>query len=169
MKVFNLVSCIAIFSLLFSACNQDPCFSKDQFVDTSKAFFKSFEESSDQTKDEIKSFEERYENLLENCYKKHKDEMSIEERRDFWQSTISFYIEKEGGVFNLKFSAEDEDDPVRKYIIDEFEEMSDSTAEEFSRFLEDVLEDELPDLIDSFVDKVEEIGGEIKNSLEDKD
>ena len=168
MKFFNLIISSMVLMLGISSCSQDACSTKDQFVDSSNAFFEEFKEkSSDLSKKDISAYEERYENLLENCYKKFKDDMSIDERRDFWRSTINFYINKEGGVFNLKFNGDYEDDPVRKYIIDEFEEMSDSTAQEFSQFLEDLLEDELPNLIDSFVDKVEEIGEEIKNSLEE--
>jgi len=103
--------------------------------------------------------------LLEECYKKYKPELTRTEKNDFWKSSLRFYIEKEGGILNLKFD-DSEKDPVREYIAKELEEMADSTAQDFEVFLEDVLDQELPKLIDSFVDKVEDLGNEIKKSLE---
>ncbi len=165
-RLFGLV----ILTSLMMSCSQDPCLNKDQFVDSFDAFFKEFEKASEEnelTDAQISSYQTRYEDMLENCYKKYKEELSVQERVDFWQASVRFYIEKEGGILNLRFD-DDDKDPFKEYIAAEIEELADSSAHEFEKFLEDVLDEELPHLIDSFVDAVEEFGENLKNSLEEE-
>jgi hypothetical protein len=170
MKIYNTALIVLALSISFISCQQDACYNKNQFVNSYKAFFDEFEKNSDDlSKTDKKQYEVRYEKLLENCYKNFKSELSYDERKEFWKSSISFYLEKEGGIFNIRFNEINDDDPLKKYIIAEIEEMSDSTTHEFADFLETVLDEELPDLIDSFVDKVGELGDELKKSLEKKD
>jgi len=170
MKIYNKALIVLALSFSFTACQNDACYNKNQFVNSYQAFFDEFEEKSDDfSKEDKKQYEERYEKLLENCYKNFKSELSYDERKEFWQSSINFYIEKEGGIFNIRFNKINDEDPLKKYIVSEIEEMSDSSSHEFSEFLETVLEEELPNLIDSFVDKVEKIGDELKKTLEKED
>ena len=164
---FTLLACICLF--VFNACQQDPCFSKQQFVDSSNAFFEEFQKkaASGLSENDKSDFETRYENMLESCYKKYKSELSDDEKAEFWQSTVRFYLKKEGGIFNVDFN--NQDDPVRKYISEELESMADTSSAEFERLMENLLDNELPNLIDSFVGKVEEIGEELKESLKEED
>lgn len=160
---------IATFVISLISCGPDPCLTKDQFVESYKAFFEEVEsEINDADKTLIKSYEKRYVHLLDNCFKSYKDQLSKSERQDFWQSSVKFYLDKEGGIFNIDFSDKGSEDPVREFIVEELEDMADSSSQDFSKLMESVLEDELPRLIDSVVDKVENVGEEIKASLKKK-
>lgn len=157
------------FLLSLISCGPDPCLTKDQFVESYEAFFDDAEKEIDQEdKSLIKSYEKRYVNLLDNCFHKYKDQLSRSERQDFWQSSVKFYLDKEGGIFNIDFSEKGSEDPVREFIVEELEDMADSSSQDFGKLMESVLEDELPKLIDTVVDKVENVGEEIKASLKKK-
>lgn len=167
----SISRCFLLFAFFFSfsACQQNICFNKNQFVSSYEDFFNDFENKSKDrlTASEKESFEKRYEDLIENCYKKYKSEFSSEEKADFWKSSVKFYLKKEGGILNLNF--DDKEDPIRDYIAEEIEELADSTTQDLEAVIEGLLESELPKLIDNIVDKVTEIGEEIKISIEENE
>lgn len=161
---------ILIIALLsMNACQQDACYTKEQFIQSYQAFFEEFENEDEKLDAKMTAaYEERYENLLESCYKKYKPDMTRHEREEFWKSSIKYYLKKEGGIFNINFNRYDEEDPTQEYIVSEIEELADSSAHELNLFMESVLEKELPRLIDSFVDKVSEWGEEVKTAIEEE-
>ena len=165
-KANNLFLIIPLLFLI--SCGPDPCYTKTQFIDSCTAFFEEFKsEHKELSEKEIEIYEARYNDLLENCYKKYKVELTPKERKAFWKSSISFYIEKEGGLFNIDFDNH-KDEPFKKYMVEEIEELADSTSQDFAEIIESILEDELPRLIDSFVGKIEELGNEIKASIKEE-
>jgi len=151
---------------IFFACQQDPCLSKNQFIETSDNFFIQIEKvKKDLTEEQIVTFEDRYKNIVNNCYKKFKDELSQEEKQDFWIKSVKSYLKLHSGDINGLFN-KDNDDPFNQYVSDEIEELIEESGDEFSSLISELIKKQIPTLIDMLLDKVGEFNEELKQNLD---
>ena len=121
----------------------------------------------DLTEEDKAAYEDRYQNIVNNCYQKFKKDMSLEERQEFWKSSLEYYIAKEGGSINLVLN-DKENEEFAEYIGEEIEELIKESGDEFAETVQNILSSEVPKLIDTVVDEIEKLGDELKKAFEDK-
>jgi len=152
--------------ILFYSCQQDACLSKDQFFSSFETFIDEIEKSKDNLTDEQKiAFEDRYRNIVNNCYKKYKDQLDLDEKQDFWIKSVKSYLKLHDGNINV-FLKDDEDDPFNQYVQNEIEELIEESGDDFSTLISDLIKDEIPNIIDMFIDGLGKFNEELKEKLD---
>jgi len=150
--------------LVFS-CKSDPCGTKDGFLEHFDGFTTEFEAAKDKLDDESKlDYENKYKNLVNNCYKKHKEALSLEEKQDFWKKSLAFYVARYDGQFSEMLSQK-ADDPFNQYLRDEIIEVVKESGMGFVLSLQSIVKDELPKLIELFSKEMEKLGKDFFNNL----
>ena len=148
--------------LLFTiACNQDPCATKADFLESFDTFTKGYDKASVEgdTTTYLK-FEPRFESLVNDCYKRYKPDMTLEERQDFWKKALKFYVGKFDGQQNVDL-AQALDDPLGNYIKDEVMELVKESGFSFITSLQESLEIELPRLMEIFSSEIQKMSDEL--------
>ncbi len=159
-KMHNFLSFLIVL-LLFSSCGQDPCQTKDQFLDSFKSFIEEFEQEGSELKEASKNeFETRYENIVNNCYKKFSEELSIEEKQDFWEASLGFYLEIYEGKMSELLSDADSD-PFKKYVKDEVLSVIQTSGIDYLNSLAELLDNELPVILGSLLGDLGKMGQEL--------
>jgi len=105
------ILCLLVINLLFlQSCSTDKCSTKDSFVEHFEAFAKEFEEKKAKLdEEEKKAYELRYQDIVNNCYKKFKTEMSLQEKQDFWKQSLGFYVARYDGQFSSMLLTKSDD------------------------------------------------------------
>lgn len=167
MKSTYLIFSIVIGALLFTSCQQDLCFTKDQFLDSYNTFIKELEEEKDDITDtEKKTYEGRFQSLVENCYKKYKSELTLEERQEFWKSSVKYYVAKEGDELTIKLSSKETE--FEQYVEAEIKEVLEESGTVFFKSLEKIMEKNLPKLIDNVAKELEKFAEGLEEAFEEK-
>ena len=159
---------IIVFSVsLFSSCQKDACVTKNQFLDSYNAFIKEIEDSKEElSASDKEAFETRFQNIVENCYKKYKPELSLKEKQDFWKSSIKYYLAKEGDEINIKISKAN--DEFEEYVQNEIKEVIEESGTQFFGSLEKIVNENLPKLFEGFSNELEKFAKDLEDILEDK-
>jgi len=147
---------LVLFSLLvLYSCNMN-CLNKEAFINGYNTFSTDVKEhyqeiGPSQWADIDKEFKE----YVEICYPKFKEEMSINERIDFWKHTISygFYRGDQDGSFKLDVALDYET---------EINELSEQARIEIEQFIRKEIKPELENVIDDILDEVESFGEKVK-------
>jgi len=150
------------FILLFIvSCKQDPCLTKDQFLSSFDSFTNEFDKrSKDLTIDEKIEFESRYQEIVNNCYKKFKQKLTLKEKQAFWQASLNFYLKRYDGNIG-KLLSDADNDPFRQYVKEEIEELIEISGSDFINSVAEIFEDELPKLIEDIKGSLERIGEDL--------
>jgi len=125
----------------------------DKFISDVKTHHEKLDNSDWQDIDkELKGF-------VESCYEKHKDDMSLSEKVNFWKQTLSYgvYRGSSEGTFQLDLNIDYES---------EINELSSQGRKEIEAFIREELKPELGKTIDGVVKEVEKLGDELKNWLD---
>jgi len=167
MKSTNLILTFLLGALFFTSCQQDLCFTKDQFLDSYDAFIKELDEADDDISDNMKKdFEDRFQSLVENCYKQHKPDLTLKEKQEFWKSSVKYYVAKEGNEITIKLSKPESD--FEKYVEAEIKEVLEESGGVFFRTLEKIMEENIPDLIDNVAKELEKFAEDLEKAFEEK-
>ena len=158
---------IFVFISFISSCKQDPCLTKDQFIKSSDSFFEEFRNlDKDLNTDQKADYEQRYEDLINDCYKKFEDDFTIAEKQGFWKKSMNFYLKLyEGNLGSLLKDADE--DPFKKYVKEEIEELIKESGSEYLNEMAALLGDELPKILESFLGDLEKIGEELIKIFQD--
>ncbi|NNF22739.1 MAG: hypothetical protein HKN67_12415 [Saprospiraceae bacterium] len=156
-----------ILIVFISSCTQDPCLTKDQFLKSTDSFFESFNESADALDVQSKAdYEKRYEAFVNNCYKKYQEELSIKEKQDFWKKSLNFYLDLYDGKLESLLEEADED-PFKKYVKGEIEQLIKDSGTEYMNEIAELLGDELPKILESFLGDLEKLGQDLIKIFQD--
>ncbi|MBT8233274.1 MAG: hypothetical protein HKO66_01050 [Saprospiraceae bacterium] len=166
MKFSTFILALLSLSIIIS-CSPDPCYTKEQFLDTYNEFVKEVENKKEDISDEEQlAYEKRFESIVESCYKKYRSSLTLKERQDFWKSAVKYYIAKEGEDLTLSISTKD--DPFQEYVKEEIKDVIKDSSTTILGKLENMLSDSLPNVIDKLVEGFEEFGEDLKDVLEEK-
>jgi len=156
-----------IFSiLLFSSCQKDLCFTKDQFLDSYNSFITELEKVNDEiTEKEKEEYEQRFKSIVEQCYKKYKPELSLKERQDFWKESVKYYVVKEGNEININLSSLETE--FEKYVESEIQEIIEDSGTAFFNSLEEIMEDNLPKFLNSVAKEIEKFADDLEKAFEE--
>lgn len=166
MKQLIHIIFVLVFVLTFNACQQDFCFTKEQFLETYGQFIHDLESQKEGlTIEEKAKFETRFQNIVEECYKKYKPEMTLKEKQDFWKSSVKYYFAKEGGNININISSKEKSD-FEKYVETEISDVIKDSGATFLSSFENILEDKLPSLLDNIANELKKLAVDLEENLD---
>ncbi len=151
---------------LYASCNKDNCATKAAFLETFEEFSSEFESKRlELTEDDNAAFEARFKSLIDNCYKKHKAELTLKERQDFWKSGLRYFV--------TTFDLDDKtslttalDDPFNNYVKDEVMELVKESGFSYLTSLQQAVEIELPKLLEMFSTEISKLMEEFSKMLQ---
>jgi len=158
----NFVFVLAAVSILHGCNFSSQCLSKDAFVSGYEKFSDDvqnhYKELNDKDWIEIDQELKAY---VDQCYPKYKDQLSIEEKVTFWKNTLSYglYRGDKTDSYQLNLDIDYEK---------ELEELTDQGRLEIERFIKKELKPELSNIIDEVVKEVDNLGGKLKEWLNDQ-
>lgn len=156
----SLIATLLLGSLcLFTGCKQEGCTNKEQFLDSFEVFLTDFTaagESNTLEEAEKLKYENQYKQLVNDCYKKFREDLSLKERQDFWTNSLRFILDRFEGAENLNFK-EEMNDPFNQYVKDELVSVVKDSGFSFLLSLQDVFKDDLPRLMETFSAEFEQI------------
>lgn len=174
--MINWINCndmknLMFFSLLmgivvWSSCDvvMSPCPNKDKFLSSFEELLNTYQSQSEFTEVEKEAFDEQYRDLVNNCYKKYKSELTLKERQDFWVKSLKHLLKRYDG--ELEINLKDKmDDPFNKYVKDEVTAVLKESGLSFMMSLQEVFKDDLPKLMDTFSEEIKNIGQDFMNNL----
>ena len=146
-----LVLCLCV------SCNKDSCASKTDFLESFETFSTEFESKRHELSDnDSAAFEERFRSLIDNCYKKHREDLTLTERQDFWKSGLRYYV--------TTFDLDDKsslttalEDPFNTYVKDEVMELVKESGFSYLTALQQAVEIELPKLLEMFSTEISKL------------
>ncbi len=157
----SLITTLLFGSLIFlSSCKQESCATKESFLESFDEFlteFQSNRESAELNEEEKLVYEQQYKQLVNDCYKKFRAELSLKERQEFWKSSLRFILDRFDGEIDLNFK-DQMDDPFNQYVKDELVAVVKESGLSFLLSLQEVFKDDLPRLMDTFSKEFEQIG-----------
>lgn len=159
MKLYKLL--IFLVGLAILSCKSDPCATKSGFLESFEKFNSEFEDQKAELEEEsLVEYEDRFKSLVNGCYKKFKADMSLEERQDFWESSLSFYLSRYDGKLTADLG-DKMDDPFFKYMKAEVMELIKESGAMYLFSLQKVFKNELPRLMEIFSSELENFGEEL--------
>lgn len=161
-----LISSIVFLTVFqFFACKEDPCATKEGFLQSFDTFITDYEAASANMDTTLRAeYDERFKGMVNTCYKKFKPDMSLEEKQEFWKKSLKYYMGKYEGSVGLELSAV-LDDPFNQYIKDEVVELVKASGFTFLASLQEAVDVELPKLMEMFSSEIEKIGKEFLDLL----
>lgn len=151
------------FLILVSACNfNSECLSKEAFLSGYEKFSNDVETHyrNLQTEDWV-DIDKEMKIYVEQCYPKYKEQLSIEEKVQFWKNTLSYGLYR--GDKSNSYELELDIDYER-----ELDELTEQGRKEIESFIQKELKPELNDIIDDVVKEVDNLGSKLKEWLNDK-
>ena len=147
--------------ILLTSCQSDPCATKEGFLESFDTFMTDFdaarENLSDNKRDEMVV---QFKGIVNDCYKKHKGDMTLEEKQDFWKNGLKFYITKFTSDTKINVS-ETLEDPFDQYVKDEVIALVKESGLGFLSTLQEAVEVELPKLMEIFASEIDKISQDL--------
>jgi len=166
MKSFISVITLS-FLMLLVGCKQDGCTTKEKFLESFDSFIIEFQtatKSKDLTEEDKLAYENTLRELINDCYKKHRPELSLKERQEFWKKSLRFILDRFDGKIDLNVK-DNMDDPFNQYVKDELVAVVKDSGSSFLFSLQDVFKDDLPRLMETFSEEFEQIGKHFMENL----
>lgn len=141
------------------------CISKESFIESYSDFADEVEDYRRDKKDNWSNVDQRFENFVESCYQSHKDDLTIEEKTEFWKKTIKYYYNRYNG--DLEEAFDDVETRFSEEAQDDLEEIFESENLEIKSLISDLFKEDLNNLLDTFLDKINEFGEKAKEKLDE--
>ncbi len=153
-------------SILFSftACKKDHCTDKASFLIAFDTYLENKARQTVSAKDTM-LFDDAYRDLVNQCYKKFKPELTLEEKQDFWKRSIKHVLANRNKDIDLNIS-DNMEDPFHQYVMDEIKALIKESGSSFILELQSLLKDDLSQIIDLFSSEINRIGKDLLKFLE---
>ena len=164
MKKLMLTFCASL--ILFSSCETEPCsYSKERFTKKFSLLVERASESDRKISDERwEKEDEQFGQFVMDCYPKFEEEMSLSEKTEFWQGTLSYLFARYGSALVAEISDPNTQNEIIKTVkegaiavLGSFEELLIYIKEELieNGGLKDLLK-EAQDGINNLIEAIEE-------------
>ncbi len=166
MKTVSKFTTLLLALSLCISCSTDKCASKEDFLQTFDEFSNEFKSlRTEITDNESADFEKRFMDIIKSCYKKHRADLTLEERQEFWKSGLQYYV--------TTFDLDDKssltaalDDPFNVYVKDEVMDVIKESGFSYLSSLQQVVDIELPKLLELFSSEISKLSEELLNLLQ---
>ena len=150
---------ILFFAALFLwACKKEQCASKAAFLESFEIYLT--EKQPQQAEQDSVIFDAIYRSFVNDCYKKFRDEMTLEERQEFWKSSLKHVLAQHDGEFNFNLG-EQMKDPFNKYIGEEVKALIKESGFSFIMELQATFKEDLAVLMDLFSSQMDNLAEEM--------
>jgi len=171
MKYWTYLFAFAIMSLLVS-CENSPmgkCPTKAKFKMAVQDLKSEFDAGQTVSSEEKLELVKRFETIIEECYKKYQDELTLQEKQMFWKDAIVIYAKgSSSNISTNSISIDLEDFEISPFARQEMEKVIKDSGQEFVESIQEVIKTELPKVIDKVVDELEKMGDQLKKALEEQ-
>ena len=149
---------------LFSSCVLDPCPTSDKMIESMQTLVLDASKKADsRAQVNWKSLDSRFQKLITDCYDLHKEQLSFNDKKEYWLDGIRYYKHRYGENWYEKL--DDPNDLLSKRLEEEIGKTLESSAENVVDFIKEVYGDEIKEGIDEVVNEIEKLGEELKNIL----
>jgi len=160
--------------LIGTACGSfDPCQNKELFIKKHTAFIEKInKENEDLSDDEWKKTDEVFEELTNECYKNIEDQMSRDEKKDFWirnSKYMALRLDDQAGnsadiLSSLMESIGDDGSKIAEGLAEAFGEDFETTIEEFGDDINEIFDEDFKQKIEDIFD--EDFQNKLKKTFE---
>lgn len=156
-----------VVTLLIGSCTIDPCMTKGQFIKGYEMFTdKVTENYKDYSKKEWAENDEKMAQFIDECYKKHEEQLTDDEKEDFWIKYFKYKFYRHGK--NLLKAIESDVKEFSLEIDEELENLFDNPEEDIKKLLNELYGDDVKEALDDFVDGISELADKIKEWFGDE-
>lgn len=153
-----------LFILCVSSCQLDPCSNKKSFTSSFEKFTDEVSKSNETMQaTDWKTWDAKFDKYVSECYVQHKNDMTIEERKQFWINSVKYYYKRHGK--SLFTELNNTDDPLASMIKKEMDNVFQDPNESIIAVVKEVFGDDLNSTIDKVVNDVKKLGEELKDLL----
>ena len=141
------------------SCQSENCATKKQFLDSFDTFITEAEKNSENGTDvERLEYEDQFKEIINTCYKKHRDNLSLDERQEVWKKTVVYYFNRGGEIsMDLKIGSENDED-FNDFIQTELEQVMEESGDAFNEFMKEVVEKNLFPALNEMFKGLEDLG-----------
>jgi len=162
MKIRHLII-LAFVVFGINACQLDPCMDKEGFEKSYTEFIEDVTNHKEGQTVNWEKYDAKFERFIKECYQRHESDMSLNEKKEFWIKSMSYYREKYGEEFYLKLN--EEGDPLAAHIKTELEKVFSNSGQDVLAYIKEVYGKDIESSIDQVVKEIEKLGEELKNIL----
>jgi hypothetical protein len=163
-----IVSFVALLLLSIIGCAEYNCSSKATFLKSYDTFIASVKAKSSQfTKEDWVKQDAKFEMYAKECYTTFKEELTPEEKEQYWALTIAYYGEKHKE--NFLSALRKGTDEIDQFINSELNGSIDIVESEIKKLGESLKNGDLRRIIDTVKEEVKSIGAEVKEAIEEQD
>jgi len=164
-KLFPIT--ILCITLAFGACTKERCSSTKQFLDEFELFISNAEKINQSATDEEKLVEEdKYKDMINYCYKKLRDKLTLKERQDFWKQSVIYYLENGRQLSMELIIGSENDEAFNAYIQNELEQVIKDSGNDFERVLQDVIQEKLMPSLNEIFKGIEDLGKNLQEAID---
>ncbi len=159
---------LLLLALIFSmvSCNVMNCPTKESFLSSYDDFVKEIKTLNESEHKNWASYDERFKDFANRCYPDFREKMSKEEKKEFWSNTIKYYVNRYDGDLEKAYSE------AKNTLSDEFnqdiEDLLNNSGDAF-QLMKELFKDDLKKGLDGILDVLNELGSDLKESLDEVD
>jgi len=161
-NIFKL-SILSLFSFCIVACSTGLCANKKQFLDNFDTFMQTIRNDEDIDEKQSLTYQDEYKELIENCYKQYREEMTLQERQNFWKESVILYFKTGGKSLDLKLGSNN-DEEFNAYVQEELETVIEESGDDFSRILREVVSQNLLPALNDIFKGIENLGKDLQKA-----
>ncbi len=151
--------------LQFSSCSQGPCNSKSAFIESYQGFIGELKEKSDNISDEQwDQLDAEFQEFTKVCYKKFREEMSMDEKTEYWDQTASYYAEKYGD--NLLSALNENSEEFSQLFDEEMKVAIKDLGDELKKVFDEDFKNDVKKAIDDVISGLGKLGEELKEGID---
>ena len=153
----SIFASVIFFGLAFSHCTHvQPCPDKESFIKSlDETILRISDKNQELSAHEWTEIDEDIAQLLDVCYMKHKEELSLTNKVEVIKNLMIYEVHRD--ISDLDLQSFD--------LNDEFEELGANGAREIERFVKEELGQTLESTIDEVLENINDLGEELKRWL----
>ncbi len=140
------LSALFIIGLLIVSCSKEPCATKEDFLASFETYLQSTE---GETQQDTVIFSPAYKDIVNNCYKKFRADLTLKERQDFWKKSFRNILDNYEGDLDININGE-KADPFNQYVMEEVKALIKDSGASFLLELQDFFKDDISRVMEVF-------------------
>ena len=148
-----------------TSCATGPCSSKTGFMESYQGFVSELKDKSDEiSDDEWDRLDAEFQEYTKVCFKKFREDMSSDDKKEYWEQTASYYSEKYGD--NLISALSENSDELSQLFDDEMKEVIKDVGKELKKVFDEDFKDDVKKAIDEMISGLGKLGEELKEGID---
>lgn len=150
------LSALFVIGILIISCSKEPCATKEDFLVSFDTYLEGTENESRQ---DTVIFSQAYKDIVNNCYKKFREDLTLKERQEFWKKSFRNILDSYEGDLNINIQGE-KGDPFNKYVMEEVKALIKDSGASFLLELQDFFKDDISRVMEVFSSELNNLAEE---------